>query len=64
MMPHVPGILFITDPCIEHLLEGVVDFAYEHRWALNALMRRSGRFPEGEKAGALEFRKLKITDKP
>jgi len=47
MMKAVPSILFITDPYIEHLLEGVVDFAREHRWALNALMRRSGRFPEG-----------------
>ncbi len=46
MMLRVPGILFITDPYIEHLLEGVVDFAREHRWALNAMMRRSGRFPE------------------
>ena len=47
MMKDVPSILFITDPYIEHLLEGVVDFAREHRWALNAMMRRSGRFPEG-----------------
>jgi LacI family transcriptional regulator len=47
MMLHVPSILFITDPYIEHLLEGVVDFAREQRWALNAMMRRSGRFPEG-----------------
>lgn len=46
-MLHVPSILFITDPYIEHLLEGVVDFAREQRWALNAMMRRSGRFPEG-----------------
>ncbi|WP_461783943.1 type 1 periplasmic-binding domain-containing protein [Prosthecobacter sp.] len=43
----MPSILFITDPYIEHLLEGVVDFAREQRWALNAMMRRSGRFPEG-----------------
>ncbi|MCF7789244.1 MAG: substrate-binding domain-containing protein [Prosthecobacter sp.] len=47
MMPHVPCILFITDPYIEHLLEGVVDFARERHWGLNAMMRRSGRFPEG-----------------
>jgi LacI family transcriptional regulator len=47
MILTVPSILFITDPYIEHLLEGVVDFAREHRWALNAMMRRSGRFPEG-----------------
>jgi LacI family transcriptional regulator len=47
MMLQVPSILFITDPYIEHLLEGVVDFAREQRWALNAMMRRSGRFPEG-----------------
>jgi len=47
MMPPVPSILFITDPYIEHLLEGVVDVARERRWALNAMMRRSGRFPEG-----------------
>ncbi len=47
MLMDVQSILFITDPYIEHLLEGVVDFAREHRWALNAMMRRSGRFPEG-----------------
>lgn len=47
MMECVPSVLFITDPYIEHLLEGVVDFAREQRWALNAMMRRSGRFPEG-----------------
>lgn len=40
MMPRVPSILFITDPYIEHLLEGVVDFAREQRWALNAIARR------------------------
>ena len=38
---------FTTDPYIEHLLDGVVDFAREQRWALNAMMRRSGRLPEG-----------------
>ncbi len=47
ILARVPSILFITNPYIEPLLEGVVDFAREQRWALNALMRRSGRFPEG-----------------
>ena len=37
-------VLFVTDPYLEPLLEGAVQFAREHGWLLESGMRRSGRF--------------------
>ena len=41
----VKNVLFVSDPYIEPLLDGIVRFAREHDWALRSLMRRNGKFP-------------------
>lgn len=41
----MPTVLFVTNPYMEPLLEGVMDFAREQRWLLVSSMRRTGKLP-------------------
>ena len=45
----MPTVLFVTNPYMEPLLEGVMDVARERRWLLVSGMRRTGRLPRNVK---------------
>jgi len=52
-IPRRPRILFVTDFYLENLLLGIVDYAREAGWILDANMRLHGRFPPVEEAAGI-----------
>ena len=48
-----PRVLFVTDFYLENLLAGIVDYAREAGWTLDANMRLHGRFPPTEEAAGI-----------